>query len=334
MARQCTFPYLRKTSYKDDKRNSDPITFAWEKKMLDAMDKEAKILLKAGQAAIPASPHHLSLLWARMGAPNLDINELAGLILKDFGLALFFLKWANSAFFASGVHASPLSMSKIIMMLGLDNMSAALSDVPQLSKEQLAGMDPYCRRQLFCVARATFCGRIAARISDAVDAEKEEASLLAMISSLGECLTAFAFPRVAILLESMKDEKERRKMARRLLFYTPGGLALQIAKRWNLPEPVIKLLSSQGSFDLRQADQEAIASCLAYGLNQFLKAAESRVRTGKKQKESLSFLEEQLHISVHGLISFISSGLSDLKDDNPAFYQVLYEQGLIKRLPI
>jgi len=302
--------------------------------MFDAMDKEAKILLDACQASIPASPFHLAALARQIGTPNADINELAKLILQDFGLTFYYLKWANSAFFSSGVHEPPISMAKIIMMLGLDNISAALKDVPTLSGEQLAASDPYKRCQMVALAKATLAGRIAGKISEAKGSSFELSSLLAMCLSLGECITALAFPRVAILLDSMKDDKERNKMARRFLFYTPEGLGLRVASRWNLPEAVVQLLNDGSGLDWSKDVHKDLASCVAYGVNKFLCAAKFPTQTSKRQKEALFFLEKRLQFSFSALISLASSGVADLKGDNPAFYQVLYDQGLLKRLPI
>jgi len=300
--------------------------------MGDAINKETKILLDASQTPLPASPFHISALAKEIKAPNINIKDLAQLILRDFGLTFYYLKWINSAFFSSGIHQPPISMTKIIMMLGLDNISSTLNEVPSLSREQLAASDPYNRCQLFTLAKATLAGHFAGKISEVIGINLEVSSLLAMSLNLGECITALAFPRVAILLDSIDNKKERHKMAKRFLFHTPEELGFQVAKRWNLPELILNLLSNANHYD--SFKNKDISFCLAYGINKLLCEAQYKIKNDQKPKKAFTFLESQLQLSSSKLISLITAGLSDLKGDNPAFYQVLCEQGLINRLPI
>lgn len=167
-------------------------------------------------------------------------QELANLVLQDFGLTLKVLQVANS-FQYNRSSRSIESVSRAIMVMGVKTVQSLASTLlffDHYQKKSLA----LKRLMLLSMLSAQHASGAAASIGFK---EKEEAHLAGMFRNLGEVLVACHFPAqyARISVETHGGATSPQKACLKTLGFTYDSLAKNIAKHWKLPANITQMWS-------------------------------------------------------------------------------------------
>ncbi len=165
-------------------------------------------------------------------------QELAELVLQDFGLTLKVLQVANS-FQYNRSSRSIDSVSRAIMVMGVKTVQSLAST--------LLFFDHYQKRSI-ALKRLMLLSMLSAHHADGAATamhfkEKEEAQLAGMFRNLGEVLVACHFPShyARISVETQSGANPPARACLRTLGFTYEGLAKAIGKHWKLPTKITQM---------------------------------------------------------------------------------------------
>ncbi len=189
----------------------------------------------------PALSNSVRSINAMSDTGNQDVNQLAGVIVKDFALTNKILKVVNSAYYGrfSG-HIG--TVSRAVVVLGIQairSLAASLIFFEHIENKQQAD------QLRILISSAIFRAMLAHRLANEIDRnEVEEYFLTALLRDLGKLLVAFYLPE-----ESKDVERLVRLEGRNALSAQQGVLGvgyekigIEIARQWNFPQSLIDSL--------------------------------------------------------------------------------------------
>jgi serine/threonine protein kinase len=172
-----------------------------------------------------------------------SVNQMAGVIVKDFALTNKILKVVNSAYYGrfSG-HIG--TVSRAVVVLGtqaIRSLAASLIFFEHIENKQQAD---YLRE---LVSSALFRATLAQNVADEIDQqEAEEYFLTGLLSDLGKVLVAFYLPEESKEIERLIDVEKREPVSvqHSVLGVSFETIGIEIAKQWNFPKPLTDSLKS------------------------------------------------------------------------------------------
>lgn len=219
--------------------------------MVNALDTCVQQILK--DTEFPAFSQQIQQLMT-LEQQDQSAQELAELVLRDFGLTLKVLQVANS-FQYNRSSRSIDSVSRAIMVMGVKTVQSLASTLLFFDHYQKRSI-ALKRLMLLSMLSSHHAGAAAAAIAFK---EREEAQLAGMFRNLGEVLVACHFPSqyARISIETHGGASAPAPACLRTLGFTYDGLAKSIGKHWKLPDKITQMWSPSDS--TRAADLTALA---------------------------------------------------------------------------
>ncbi|GHU14197.1 hypothetical protein FACS189441_3300 [Betaproteobacteria bacterium] len=168
-----------------------------------------------------------------------SIARLSALVLKDFSLTNKLLRLVNSAWYrqASGGHIS--TVSRAIMLLGVDAVRSAA--VAGLLFEHLQNKsNARALKEEFL--RVNMAGLLARALARALhDPDEEEPFICAMFHNLGRLLTQYYFPEESEAVRGLMLQKhlDEQAASQEVLGVNFEELGISIAEHWGFPPSII-----------------------------------------------------------------------------------------------
>lgn len=205
-------------------------------------DEEPKRGHELDLSQIPPLPASSLKIMSIIFNDEVDIDKLIKTIKQDVGLSSEVMKAANSPLYKTS--ESTDSLSSAIMKLGLDIIKKII-----LSTCLLSDMKSKLPKESYALLLShTLASASAAQIlaSKAKNINQETAFLIALFLNLGLLVCANLYPQEFTLYQ--KEARERRLQLTTLieegLNVNLNALSLLLAKKWQLPEIIIKNIES------------------------------------------------------------------------------------------
>lgn len=205
--------------------------------MVTALETCVQQILK--DTAFPAFSQQLQQLMT-MEKHDRSAQELADLILQDFGLTLKVLQVANS-FQYNRSSRSIDNVSRAVMVMGVKTVQSLASTL--LFFDHYQKRSPALKRlMLLSMLSSHHAGGAAAAMGFK---DKEEAQLAGMFRNLGEVLVACHQPTAyaTISMETQGGAQNPARACLRTLGFTYDGLAKAVGKHWKLPPTLAQMWS-------------------------------------------------------------------------------------------
>lgn len=205
--------------------------------MVNTLDTCVRQILE--DTEFPAFSHQIRHLLT-VDQHDQSAQELAELVLQDFGLTLKVLQVANS-FQYNRSNRSIDNVSRAIMVMGVKTVQALASSL--LFFEHYQKRSPALKRlMLLSMLSSNHAGAAAAATNFK---EKEATQLAGMFRNLGEVLVACHLPAqyTKITVETQGGASAPARACLRTLGFTYDSLAKSIGKQWKLPSTVTEMWS-------------------------------------------------------------------------------------------
>lgn len=191
----------------------------------------------------PALSQSVRSINAMSDISDRSVNQMAGVIVKDFALTNKILKVVNSAYYGrfSG-HIG--TVSRAVVVLGtqaIRSLAASLIFFEHIENKQQA---EYLRE---LVSSAMFRATVAQNVAAEIDQhEAEEYFLTGLLNDLGKLLVAFYLPEESNEIERLisVEGKEPVVAQHNVLGVSFETVGIEIAKQWNFPKSLTDSLKS------------------------------------------------------------------------------------------
>ncbi|MCG8016572.1 MAG: HDOD domain-containing protein [Candidatus Thiodiazotropha sp. 'RUGA'] len=241
----------------------------------------------------PALSQSVRSINAMSDVSDRSVNQMAGVIVKDFALTNKILKVVNSAYYGrfSG-HIG--TVSRAVVVLGtqaIRSLAASLIFFEHIENKQQAD---YLRE---LVSSALFRATLAQNVADEIDhQEAEEYFLTGLLSDLGKVLVAFYLPEESKEIERLieVEKKEPVSVQHTVLGVSFETIGIEIAKQWNFPKPLTDSLKSwQGDHSpVNRTEKRRLVSLFADEAMQVI------VENGSDDKAALDSLTKKYSKSL------------------------------------
>ncbi|MCG7928219.1 MAG: HDOD domain-containing protein, partial [Candidatus Thiodiazotropha taylori] len=241
----------------------------------------------------PALSQSVRSINAMSDVSDRSVNQMAGVIVKDFALTNKILKVVNSAYYGrfSG-HIG--TVSRAVVVLGtqaIRSLAASLIFFDHIENKQQAD---YLRE---LVSSALFRATLAQNVADEIDQqEAEEYFLTGLLSDLGKVLVAFYLPEESKEIERLieVEKKEPVSVQHTVLGVSFETIGIEIAKQWNFPKPLTDSLKSwQGDHSpVNRTEKRRLVSLFADEAMQVI------VENGSDDKAALDSLTKKYSKSL------------------------------------
>ncbi|MEW8469519.1 MAG: HDOD domain-containing protein [Candidatus Thiodiazotropha sp.] len=186
----------------------------------------------------PALSQSVRSINAMADASNKDVNQMAGVIVKDFALTNKILKVVNSAYY--GRFSGRIgTVSRAVVVLGtqsIRSLAASLIFFEHIENKQQAG---YLRD---LVSSAMFRATLAHKVAGEIDQHEAEAYFLTgLLNDLGKLLVAFYLPEESQEIERLVEVEEKEPITAQhsVLGVSFEKIGIEIAAQWNFPKTLV-----------------------------------------------------------------------------------------------
>lgn len=183
----------------------------------------------------PALSQSVRSINAMSQASDKDVNNLAGVIVKDFALTNKILKVVNSAFY--GRFSGRIgTVSRAVVVLGIQpirSLAASLIFFEHIQdKAQAEQLRELVSSAMF---RATFASQVAKEMDKQ---QAEDFFLSAMLRDLGKILIAFYLPEEAREIDRLIEQESIEPVTaeHNVLGVSYEKIGIEIAHQWNFPK--------------------------------------------------------------------------------------------------
>ena len=188
---------------------------------------------------LPTMPEVARLLVQSLRDDELPFEKVRSAISRDQALTVKLLRLANSARF--GLQRKVSSVDEAITMVGLNQvrtlcLAACMSD----SFPMAAGLnrDEFWKESMACAGFAHWLART-------VGADVQQSWLVGFMIRLGELIIAQKEPSKLEEIERLPHAPGGRwERETRLVGFTEGEVAAELARRWNFPDEVVRALAT------------------------------------------------------------------------------------------
>ncbi|MET0091772.1 MAG: HDOD domain-containing protein [Candidatus Thiodiazotropha sp.] len=191
----------------------------------------------------PALSQSVRSINAMTNVSDKDVNQMAGVIVKDFALTNKILKVVNSAYY--GRFSGRIgTVSRAVVVLGtqaIRSLAASLIFFEHIeNKEQAERLRELVSSAMF---RATLAHNVASEIDPS---EQEEYFLTGLLNDLGKLLVAFYLPEESRDIERQIEAEgmDPISVQHSVLGVSFERIGMEIAKQWNFPKPLIDSLQA------------------------------------------------------------------------------------------
>ncbi|MET0067702.1 MAG: HDOD domain-containing protein [Candidatus Thiodiazotropha sp.] len=191
----------------------------------------------------PALSQSVRSINAMTNVSDKDVNQMAGVIVKDFALTNKILKVVNSAFY--GRFSGRIgTVSRAVVVLGtqaIRSLAASLIFFEHIeNKEQAERLRELVSAAMF---RATLAHNLASEIDPT---EQEEYFLTGLLNDLGKLLVAFYLPEESRDIERQIEAEglDPITVQHSVLGVSFERIGMEIAKQWNFPKPLVDSLQA------------------------------------------------------------------------------------------
>ena len=191
----------------------------------------------------PALSQSVRSINAMSDVSDRDVNQMAGVIVKDFALTNKILKVVNSAYY--GRFSGRIgTVSRAVVVLGtqaIRSLAASLIFFEHIENKQQA---EYLRE---LVSSAMFRATLAHSVAGEIDRnEAEEYFLTGLLNDLGKLLVAFYLPEESKEIERLIGVEGREPIAvqHSVLGVSFEKIGIEIAKQWNFPKSLTDSLKA------------------------------------------------------------------------------------------
>ncbi|MEW8506111.1 MAG: HDOD domain-containing protein [Candidatus Thiodiazotropha sp.] len=186
----------------------------------------------------PALSQSVRSINAMADASNKDVNQMAGVIVKDFALTNKILKVVNSAYY--GRFSGRIgTVSRAVVVLGtqsIRSLAASLIFFEHIENKQQA---EYLRD---LVSSAMFRATLAHKVAGEIDQHEAEAYFLTgLLNDLGKLLVAFYLPEESQEIERLikVENKDLITAQHSVLGVSFEKIGTEIAAQWNFPKTLV-----------------------------------------------------------------------------------------------
>lgn len=181
-----------------------------------------------------------------MNDSQLNIEIIAECISEDPGLSARIVSAANKAFFSG--QREVCSVLDASVRLGLNRVQVITTSILiglRFNPAEGGGFDleRYWRKAL----SMAFCASKMAKYVE-FEAPAESAYLCGLLHNLGLLISAYLFPKEMGLVFQRNNEEGGGSLAeiqRELLGFSSAEVGAEVAKRWQLPKPVVEAISCE-----------------------------------------------------------------------------------------
>ncbi|HBA53327.1 MAG TPA: hypothetical protein DCZ04_02420, partial [Syntrophorhabdus aromaticivorans] len=150
----------------------------------------------------PATSATVNVITQLTSSDEASLNELANLILKDYGLTSKILKLVNSVTYMKYGEVTTISRATILLgMTAIQNMAISMSLFETIRKKRSKYLPDLLSKALYAAAVAQTIAQKMGRL------DTEEAFICALFHLFGEILTAYYAPREHAALRAIAEEK-------------------------------------------------------------------------------------------------------------------------------
>ena len=171
-----------------------------------------------------------------------NIDDLAAIIIKDFGLTSSILRVANSATYRATSGGGVTTVSRAVNVLGFSNLrDIAMTVILFAQMKDRAGV----REIKEAFLRAHLAGSLAREAGRLfMPKSAEEVYTYALLHSLGRILTLLYFPEEVQQIEDLMSHEERTEdeAIRAVLGIDYAGLGQAVTARWGFPSSFVNSL--------------------------------------------------------------------------------------------
>jgi len=188
----------------------------------------------------PALSESVSAINRIATAENQSVSQLANTILKDFSLTNKILRMVNSAYYQQAGGGNISTVSRAVVVLGLDavrSMAITVLLLEHLQNKENADQlkDEFLRANLAGVLARDIGSRVAGR------SEGEEAFICAMFHNLGRLLSQYYFPEESAEIRRVLLQRNCAEdaAAQQVLGISFADLGMAIAQTWGFPRQIV-----------------------------------------------------------------------------------------------
>ncbi len=212
----------------------------------------------------PAISSTLSDINRLTGDDNVaSADKLANVILRDMALTSKLLKLVNSAFYGAR-NNEVTSISEAVVFLGVEKVRMVANSLALFG--HLKGDSAKLKDSM---TKSFLAGLIARHLAQRAELKSaEEAFICGMCQNLGENLVIYYFPDAHDDIAELLDGKKLGKPAasRGVLGVSFAELGAEVAKIWNLPEPIIDAIRGMppGQVFAPNNEDEQLRDCAVF----------------------------------------------------------------------
>ena len=208
----------------------------------DARQSTIEFLLRRmrHKSDFPALSESVSAINRITAAENQSVSQLANTILKDFSLTNKILRMVNSAYYQQAGGGGISTVSRAVVVLGLDavrSMAITVLLLEHLQNKENADQlkDEFLRANLAAVLARDIGSAVAGR------PESEEAFICAMFHNLGRLLSQYYFPEESGEIRRVLPQRNCSEdaAAQQVLGISFADLGMAIAQTWGFPRQIV-----------------------------------------------------------------------------------------------
>jgi HD-like signal output (HDOD) protein len=194
-----------------------------------------------------------------MADPEVEVDDIADIIVQDPGLAARIVGLANAAYFGQ---VQPIHSVKeaIVRVLGLNtvkslSLSIAVSGIFKTDQCQNFSLRDYWFEAIGC---ATLARMLAKELAPESRPNPDAVYMGGLLHNLGYLILAYAFPvELSGVLDRMRREEEIDSISlqREQIGIDWISAGVWVARRWHLPESVVRMINGLDAEEHSSSDQ-------------------------------------------------------------------------------
>lgn len=303
---------------------------------MDEAEALAALLLRMdGQPGFPALSESVAAINEITNSDDQNIDDLAAVILKDFGLTSNILRLANSATYRAASGGGVTTVSRAVSVLGFSTLrdlalTVALFDQMKDRANLRELKEAFLRAQL-----AATVAREAGKLF--MPRQIEEVYTCALFHGLGQILTLLYFPEEARRIAEWVKQHEctENDAAKHVLGIDFSHLGQHVATRWKFPAPVVYSLQAlpEGVLERPSTPEETLRILSGFG-NEVCSSlvANASPQSGERFSGLRLRFAQIMPISAAQLHSVVQKSLTETKVFAGALGVRLAQSGFVKQV--
>jgi HD-like signal output (HDOD) protein len=278
---------------------------------------------------VPSLSTNLSRVLALSGQQNASVQELAQIILQDYGLTSKVLKVVNSAFYGLGRHKVS-TISRAIVLLGFNTIRDVATGM--LVFEHFFSQS-HRRAEAMDVLTKSFLSAIHAREIALVAnySLPEEAFICSLLHKLGKTVVALYYPRQLEAINRLQAEgRSEFEASQEVLGVSLSEIGRALALEWKLPGIIWQTM------DNSDGHQEAVepGKALLRSITAICNRCVERLCSGEPAgwQEILNLLHKVAPVSEESFLGVIGRSMDTAAAISPMMGKSLNRMGYKERM--